>query len=60
MAFPFMRILTAVDFDENSTKAVDLAAQFARQNDATVFLLHVVPMMIPPGAMPVEQDFYRA
>jgi acetoin utilization protein AcuB len=60
MAFPFKRILTAVDFDENSTAAVDLAAQFARQNDGTVFLLHVVPMIIPPAGMPVEQGFYRA
>jgi hypothetical protein len=30
MAFPFRRILTAIDFDENSMVAVDLTAQFAR------------------------------
>lgn len=60
MAFPFKRILTAIDFDENLMVAVDLAAQFARQNDGTVFLLHVVPMIIPPVGMPVEQGFYKA
>jgi nucleotide-binding universal stress UspA family protein/predicted transcriptional regulator len=60
MAFPFKRILTAIDFDENLMVAVDLAAQFARQNDGMVFLLHVVPMITPPAGMPVEQGFYKA
>jgi nucleotide-binding universal stress UspA family protein len=60
MAFPFRRILTAIDFDENSMASVDLAAQFARHNDGTVFLLYVVPMLIPPAGMPVERGFYNA
>ena len=59
MAFPFTRILAAIDFDENSMVAVDLAAQLARHNDGTVFLLYVVPMLIPPAGMPVERGFYN-
>lgn len=39
----FLRILSPVDFHENSLAALEYAAQFARQYDATVYLLHVVP-----------------
>ena len=38
-AIPYRRILTPVDFDENSLRAVEIAAEFARQNDGTVFLV---------------------
>jgi nucleotide-binding universal stress UspA family protein len=53
MSFPFRRILCPVDFDDNSLAALEVAAQIARQNDGTVLLFHVVPMMIAPTAMPV-------
>ena len=39
----FRRILSPVDFHENSLAALEYAAQFARQYDATIYLLHVVP-----------------
>jgi hypothetical protein len=39
----FIRILSPVDFHENSFAALEYAAQFARQYDATVYLLHVIP-----------------
>ena len=39
----FLRILSPVDFHENSLAALDYAAEFARQYGATVYLLHVVP-----------------
>ena len=39
----FLRILSPVDFHENSLAALEYAAQFARQYDATVYLLHVIP-----------------
>jgi nucleotide-binding universal stress UspA family protein/predicted transcriptional regulator len=59
MSFPFRRILSPVDFDENSLASLEVAAQIARQNDGTVLLFHVVPMMIAPTAMPVYVDIYR-
>ncbi len=40
----FLRILSPVDFHENSLAALEYAAQFARQYDATVCLLHVIPI----------------
>jgi len=39
----FLRILSPVDFHENSLAALEYAAEFARQYGATVYLLHVVP-----------------
>ena len=39
----FLRILSPVDFHENSLAALEHAAEFARQYGATVYLLHVVP-----------------
>jgi nucleotide-binding universal stress UspA family protein/predicted transcriptional regulator len=59
MAFPYRRILNPVDFDENSMAATETAAQFARQNDGTVFLLHVTPIVIQPERMPVYVDIYK-
>jgi universal stress protein A len=59
MSFPFRRILSPVDFDDNSLAALEVAAQIARQNDATVLLFHVVPMVIPPAGMPVYVDIYK-
>lgn len=43
MAFPYRRILNPIDLDENSIKSIEVAAEFARQNDGTVILLHVIP-----------------
>src|SRR5271157_3366916 len=59
MAFPYRRILSPVDFDENSMAALDAAVELARQNDGTVLLLHVVPLIIPPTGMPVYVDLYK-
>jgi universal stress protein A len=59
MAFPYRRILTPIEFDENSLRAADAAAQFARHNDGSVFLLHVVPMVVPPSGMPMYVDIYK-
>jgi nucleotide-binding universal stress UspA family protein len=39
----FLRILSPVDFHGNSLAALEYAAQFARQYDATIYLLHVIP-----------------
>lgn len=60
MSFPYKRILCPIDFDENSLAALVVAAQFAKHNDGTVFVLHVVPMIIPPTGMPVYVDMYKS
>ncbi|MBV8054628.1 MAG: universal stress protein [Deltaproteobacteria bacterium] len=52
MVSGFRRILCPIDFDDNAMEALALAAQLARQNDATVMLLHVVPFVMPPSYAP--------
>jgi len=47
MAQSFRTILSPIDFDENSLKALETAAELARLADATVLVLHVVT---PVGA----------
>ncbi len=59
MARQFTRILCPVDFDDNSMRALDTAADLARQNNGTVFVLHVVPLIIAPTGMPVYVDLYK-
>ena len=59
MPYPFRRILCPVDFDDNSMQALDTAANFARENNGTVFVLHVVPMILAPTGMPVYVDLYK-
>ena len=60
MAFPFRNILCPVDFDDSSMYALDTAGEIARQNDAIVFVLHVVPMIVPPIGMPVYVQLYES
>ena len=60
MAYPFKKILCPIDFDENSFAALDAAATMARQWDATVEVLHVVPIIIQPGGTPIYIDVYTA
>ena len=60
MSFPFRRILSPLDFDENSLAALEVAVQIARQNDGTVLLFHVIPMMVAaPMGRPVYVDIYK-
>lgn len=58
MAYPFKKILCPIDFDENSIAALDAAAEIARHSDATVEVLHVVPIIMQGGVMPVYVDVY--
>lgn len=60
MAFPFRNILCPVDFDDSSMYALDTAGEIARQNDGTVLVLHVVPMIVPPMGMPVYVQLYQS
>jgi universal stress protein A len=43
---PFSKILCPVDFDQNSLGAVSVAADLARERNATLHLLHVLPLAI--------------
>jgi nucleotide-binding universal stress UspA family protein len=58
MALTFKKILCPIDFDENSIAALDAAAAIARQSDATLEVLHVVPIVIQPGGSPIYVDVY--
>ncbi|HJU29002.1 MAG TPA: universal stress protein [Candidatus Binataceae bacterium] len=60
MAFPFRKILCPIDFDDNSLEAVDTAGNLARQNDATLFVLHITPIVLPPTGMPMYVDIYKS
>jgi universal stress protein A len=59
MSYPFRRILCPIDFDDNSLAALDVAAHIARDNQGTVVLAHIVPMVVPPTGMPVYVDIYK-
>jgi len=49
MAYPFKAILSPIEFDENSLAALGEAKQLARTYNATVYVLHVVPIILVPG-----------
>jgi CBS domain-containing protein len=59
MSYPFRRILSPIDFDDNSLAALDVAAQIARDNDGMVLLLHVVPVIVPPTGGAIYVDMYK-
>jgi nucleotide-binding universal stress UspA family protein len=46
----FSKILCPVDFDQNSLAAVSVAAELARKDNATLYLLHVVNLPLTPEA----------
>lgn len=60
MAYPFKKILCPIDFDENSIAALDTAAEMARESDATVEVLHIVPIIVQAGGTPIYVDIYTA
>jgi nucleotide-binding universal stress UspA family protein len=60
MSSSYQRILCPIDFDENSLAALAKGAELARRADGTVFVLHVVPMIVQPTAMPVYVDIYKS
>ena len=59
MAPQFRKILCPVDFDDNSMEALDTAANLARESNGTVFVLHVVPIIVEPTGMPIYMDLYK-
>jgi universal stress protein A len=59
MSYPFKKILCPVQFDESEQNALDLAAQMAKDIDATIYLLHVVlilPTIGAPDATEASQE----
>ena len=59
----FLRILTPIDFDENSLAALEYAAAFARQPGATLYLLHVVeldPLHLQKEIAPMTKNEWAA
>lgn len=58
MAYPFKKILCPIDFEDNSIAALDAAAEIARQSNASVEVLHVVPIIMQPAGMPIYVDVY--
>jgi universal stress protein A len=60
MEFPFMKILCRIDFEDNSIAALNTAARMARDSGGTLEVLHVVPIMMQPGVMPMRIDVYAA
>lgn len=50
MSYPFRKILCPVQFDDAEQVALDLVSHMAKDMDARVYLLHVVPIMPAIGA----------
>jgi universal stress protein A len=50
MSYPFKKILCPIQFEDSEQVALDLASHLAKDLDATVYLLHVVPIMPAIGA----------
>jgi Universal stress protein family len=51
--------MTPVDFDETAEAALDAAARIAAESQGTVFVLHLVPMVMAPTSMPNYVDIYK-
>ena len=54
----FQQILVPVDFTEKNQGAIEAARQLARQNDATITLLHVIEAIEFPEDKEIK-DFYE-
>jgi nucleotide-binding universal stress UspA family protein len=60
MAFPYAKILCPVDFDENSLEALDRAVAIARHFNAKLLVMHVVPLVLQFGEVPIPPQTYKA
>jgi universal stress protein A len=57
MRFPYKKILCPIDFDDSSIHALEKATEIARHFGATVFLVHVVPLIVE--ALPIAYERYE-
>lgn len=55
----FTHIVCPVDFSESSQHAVDLAAEVAQRDGATITLLHIIEIPVAYSGEPIGQDFLR-
>ena len=53
---PFRRIVCGVDFSESSLRALEYAFSLAREDDATIALVHVVESLPETGPLPPGFD----
>lgn len=58
MAFPYEKILCPIDFDENSSNALERAIEIARHFKASIFLIHAVPLVAQFGEVALPIDLY--
>src|SRR6516162_9904947 len=49
MGFPYRKILCPIDFDDNSLAALDKAIELAHHFDATMAVVHVIPIIVQYG-----------
>jgi universal stress protein A len=59
MSFPYQKILCPIDFDENSSNALERAIEIARYFKAAIFLVHAVPLVAQFGEVPLPLDLYQ-
>lgn len=59
MAFPYRRILVPIEFDQTGPAVLDAATRIATETGGTLFLLHVVPMVVAPTGLPNYVDIYK-
>jgi nucleotide-binding universal stress UspA family protein len=59
MAFPYQKILCPIDFDENSSNALERAIEIARHFKAAIFLVHAVPLVAQFGEVPLPINLYQ-
>ncbi|MFZ1120172.1 MAG: universal stress protein [Candidatus Binataceae bacterium] len=45
MSYPFKKILCPIQLDDSEQVALELASHLAKDMDATVYLLHIVPIL---------------
>jgi universal stress protein A len=50
----FKKILCPIDFDDNSIAALHYARDLAKEHDATLYVMHVVFVLLPGAGFPVE------
>jgi universal stress protein A len=59
MAFPYRKILCPIDFEENSSNALEKAIEIAGQFKAAIFLVHAVSLVAQFGEVPLPVDLYQ-
>jgi universal stress protein A len=59
MSFPYQKILCPIDFDENSSNALERAIEIARHFKAAIILVHAVPLVAQFGEVPLPIDLYQ-